>query len=248
MKRIDATWSAPAHVHAFTSTRDGGVSLPPYDALNLGDHVGDEPQAVATNRERLLSSVGLTAPAQWLSQVHGVEVIKAGTGEEIPTADACWTDQPGQACVVMTADCLPVCFSDGKKVAVAHAGWRGLVSGVLEQTLAVFDDPSQVHVWLGPAIGPEVFEVGSEVKAAFEEASPSASKAAISKAFKPQSAEGKWLADIYQLARIRLGDAGVCWISGGDYCTYSDPQFFSYRRQSTTGRIATVVWLSQPEQ
>ena len=247
MKRIDATWSAPAHVHAFTSTRDGGVSLPPYDALNLGDHVGDEPQAVAANRERLLSSVGLITPAQWLSQVHGVEVVKAGAGEAIPTADACWTDQPGQACVVMTADCLPVCFSDGKKVAVAHAGWRGLVSGVLEQTLAVFDDPSQVYVWLGPAIGPEVFEVGSEVKAAFEEAAPATSKSAVNDAFKPQPTEGKWLADIYQLARIRLGDAGVRWISGGDYCTYSDPQFFSYRRQSTTGRIATVVWLSQPE-
>ncbi|WP_298187097.1 peptidoglycan editing factor PgeF [uncultured Pseudomonas sp.] len=231
-------WPAPAKVNACVTTRSGGVSLTPYDTLNLGEHVGDDPQAVAKNRQRLVSLLGCK-PA-WLQQVHGVAAVEANPAAVLE-ADASWTSTPGVACTVMTADCLPALFCDraGTRVAAAHAGWRGLAGGVLEATLDELAVPAdQVLVWLGPAIGPQAFEVGAEVRDAF--VSQHAQAAA---AFQPSVNPGKFMADIYQLARIRLAACGVEAVYGGDFCTVSDPRFFSYRRSAQTGRFASLIWL-----
>lgn len=241
MRLITAAWPAPRNVRACVTTRDGGVSKGPYCGLNLGDHVDDDPQAVAVNRQALADRLNFQRSPQWLAQVHGTDLIRARSDGSVPQADACWSDQVGQPCIVMTADCLPVFFCDrqGTRVAVAHAGWRGLADGVLEQTLAVFSAPADVLVWFGPAIGPDAFEVGGEVR---EQFCRSLSESA--EAFKPSGTPGKWLADIYQLARLRLQRAGVSQISGGDLCTYSDAEsFFSYRRDGVTGRMASIVRL-----
>ncbi|MDX1297254.1 MAG: peptidoglycan editing factor PgeF [Pseudomonas sp.] len=232
-------WPAPAKVNACVTTRSGGVSLAPYDTLNLGEHVGDDPQAVAKNRQRLVSLLGCK-PA-WLQQVHGIAAVEASP-TTVLEADASWTRTPGVACTVMTADCLPALFCDraGTRVAAAHAGWRGLAGGVLEATLDELDVPAdQVLVWLGPAIGPQAFEVGAEVREAF--VSQHAHAAA---ALQPSVNPGKFMADIYQLARIRLAACGVEAVYGGDFCTVSDPRFFSYRRSAQTGRFASLIWLS----
>ncbi|WP_459206737.1 peptidoglycan editing factor PgeF [Pseudomonas sp. MLB6B] len=231
-------WPAPANVGACVTTRAGGVSLPPYDTFNLGDHVGDAPQAVAENRQRLSSTLQVR-PA-WLKQVHGVDVAHADP-ERVCQADACWTSTPGIACAAMTADCLPVLFCDraGSRVAAAHAGWRGLAAGVLEATLDTLAiAPDQVLVWLGPAIGPQAFEVGLEVREAFTRQHPEAHTA-----FVPGAQPGKLLADIYALARIRLAARGVTAVYGGGLCTVSDPRFYSYRRTPQGGRFASLVWL-----
>ena len=231
-------WPAPAGVRASVTTRAGGVSLPPYDTFNLGDHVGDAPQAVAENRKRLTDEC--SADAAWLKQVHGLAVAYANP-QVIAEADASWTDTPGIACTVMTADCLPALFCNraGTRVAAAHAGWRGLAGGVLEATLDTLDsDPADILVWLGPAIGPQAFEVGAEVREAFIVVHPQADEA-----FVPGAQPGKFMADIYKLARIRLAARGVTAVYGGGYWTVTDPRFFSYRRASTTGRFASLVWL-----
>ncbi len=246
MNLIWADWPAPPTIKALCTTREGGVSSAPFDQLNLGDHVGDDPQAVIENRQLLLNKVALVKPAQWLKQVHGVDVVTARSDQQIRQADACYTSESGVACVIMTADCLPVLFTNrsGSKVAAAHAGWRGLADGVLEQTLLQFDDPSEVMVWMGPAIGPEVFEVGQEVYDRFvDDLAPSRD------AFKPSPLhKERWMADIYQLARLRLNRAGVCQIYGGGLCTYTDSdQFFSYRRQAQTGRMASLIWIEADE-
>jgi YfiH family protein len=241
MKLLHADWPAPGNVHAVTTTRLGGVSVSPYDSLNLGDHVADEPAAVVANRQRLVDTLGLSDQPQWLQQVHGVQVVEAASDGWVPEADACWSDRAAQACIVMTADCLPVFFCDraGTRVAVAHAGWRGLADGILEATLAGFPDPGQVLCWLGPAIGPQAFEVGGEVRVRFCDAHPDAISA-----FVPGTGTDKWLADIYRLARLRLSAAGVGWIGGGEHCTYREADlFFSYRRDGVTGRMASVIWL-----
>jgi YfiH family protein len=240
MKLIHPQWPLSDRVQACVSTRLGGFSQGVFQGLNLGDHVGDDPQAVAQNRRILAEQLELERPAQWLQQVHGTEVVQALDDAQVRQADACWSDRPGQACVVMTADCLPVFFSDGRKVAVAHAGWRGLVAGILENTLAVFEQPGQVHCWLGPAIGPMAFEVGAEVRAAFCAAQPEAAQA-----FRPRDGvAGKYFADIYMLARLRLEAAGVASVSGGDFCTLHDAEnFYSYRRDGETGRMASLIWL-----
>lgn len=242
MNFVTAQWHAPANVKAVTTTRLGGYSSAPFDGLNLGDHVDDDADRVEQNRAYLLQSLGLDKAPQWLTQVHGTEVIKAQPDNVCRTADACWTDEQGVACVVMTADCLPVFFADsaGSRVAVAHAGWRGLLDGVLEQTLKVFPDPEEVCVWFGPAIGPEAFEVGKEVVEQFVSKQAEARGAFVSVAGK----NDKYLADIYQLATLRLQSSGVKSISGGDLCTYSDKKhFFSYRRDGQTGRMASLIWL-----
>ena len=231
-------WPAPAGVRACVTTREGGVSQIPYDTLNLGDHVGDQPAAVAENRRRLTDEFAIQ-PA-WLKQVHGVAVAHADP-QVIAEADASWTDTPGIACTVMTADCLPALFCDraGTRVAAAHAGWRGLANGVLEATLdSLAVDPQDVLVWLGPAIGPQAFEVGAEVRDAFMAVHPHADAA-----FVPGAQSGKFMADIYALARIRLAARGVHAVYGGGYCTVTDPRFFSYRRNPGTGRFASLVWL-----
>lgn len=232
-------WPAPASVRACVTTRQGGVSLPPFDTFNLGNHVGDDPAAVAQNRLRLSGEFDIQ-PA-WLKQVHGLAVADADPSRVVE-ADASWTDRPGIACTVMTADCLPVLFCDqaGTQVAAAHAGWRGLAGGVLEATLDRLDvPPAQVLVWLGPAIGPQAFEVGLEVRDAFTAVHPEAARA-----FVDGERPGKLMADIYALARIRLAARGVTAVYGGGLCTVSDERFFSYRRTPQGGRFASLVWLA----
>ncbi len=232
-------WPAPAWVRACVTTRSGGVSLAPFDSFNLGEHVEDDPIAVAKNRQRLLSLLGCK-PA-WLRQVHGTAVVQAEPGEVLE-ADASWTAAPGIACTIMTADCLPVLFCDraGTRVAAAHAGWRGLAAGVLEATLDTLAvAPDEVLVWLGPAIGAQAFEVGGEVREAFIAVHPQAAAA-----FDPSANPGRYMADICQLARIRLAARGVTAVYGGGFCTHSDPRFYSYRRAARTGRFASLIWLA----
>ncbi|WP_380183762.1 purine nucleoside phosphorylase YfiH [Kalamiella sp. sgz302252] len=242
MSLLTPEWPAPANVRACSTTRAGGFSQAPWHSLNLGAHVGDDAATVNRNREQLVSLAAMPSSPVWLEQVHGVEVLNL-TGEQSASlrADAAYTRQRGVVCAAMTADCLPVLFSslDGKEVAAAHAGWRGLCSGVLEATLAAFlSPPQEIIAWLGPAIGPQAFEVGAEVKAAFLALNPEDAVA-----FRP--AGEKYFADIWQLARLRLARCGVRSVSGGGLCTLSQPeQFFSFRRDGVTGRMASLIWLS----
>lgn len=237
---IQPDWPASAVVKACTTTRIGGISQGAWTGLNLADHVDDDPQAVAENRACLHAQLGLPGEPHWLSQVHGTAVCLPD--RTLSCADACFEHRPGRVCVVLTADCLPVllCNAAGTRIAAAHAGWRGLLSGVLEQTVAAFaDPPDQLMAWLGPAIGPTAFEVGEDVRAAFVAAS-----AASAQHFQPHGA-GHWLADLYSLARDRLAAAGVGRVSGGDLCTFSDSErFFSYRRDGVTGRMASLIWMT----
>ena len=233
-------WPAPAQVKACVTTRAGGVSLAPFDSLNLGDHVEDSPEAVLENRRRLTEAFHIQ-PA-WLRQVHGVSVVEADPGR-IAEADGSWTSTPGIACTSMTADCLPALFCNraGTRVAAAHAGWRGLAAGVLEAAVESLEtEPADVLVWLGPAIGPQAFEVGPEVREAFVQQLLSTAQA-----FVPSRNPGKFMADIYQLARLRLAARGVTAVYGGGFCTVSDPRFFSYRRSPCTGRFASLIWLER---
>jgi YfiH family protein len=237
---LPASWPAPAQVRAGVTTRTGGVSLPPYDSFNLAQHVGDDPAAVAENRARLRRFLQLPSEPIWLNQVHGIQVCTdVQTGSQ---ADACVTDLPGQVCVVMTADCLPVLLCDraGTVVAAAHAGWRGLATGVIAETIRCMRvAPDQLMAWLGPAIGPRAFEVGDDVRTTF---------LALANEYAHVFAEhnpGKWLMDIYAAARLQLAELGVAQVYGGDYCTYADSQrFYSYRRDHVTGRMASLIWLS----
>ena len=239
-------WPAPTSVRAFFTTRAGGVSSGAYTSLNLGAHVGDEPQNVAENRRRLRELLP-TEPV-WLNQVHGVNVVMAdavlspdwGARE----ADGVVTTRSEMPCAVMVADCLPVlfCTVDGSRVAAAHAGWRGLASGVLERTVeAMATNPARIIAWLGPTIGRDAFEVGADVFDAF----PPESAEDVS-AFRPITGRrDKYLADICALARQRLYRAGVHAIYGGQFCTVNDPQrFFSYRRDGKTGRMAGLIWIA----
>lgn len=233
-------WPAPKNVRALQTTRTGGFSAAPYDSLNLGDHVGDAPLMV--ERNRMLLTPLLPSEPVWLKQVHGTTVTDAGMTSCLPQADASITTHPGAVCAVMTADCLPVllCDEQGSVVGAAHAGWRGLCDGVIEQTVHAMNVPPQsLMAWLGPAIGPQAFEVGEEVRAAFIERLAEASAA-----FAPGKG-GKWYADIFLLARQRLQAMGVTRIYGGALCTYTDPQrFFSYRRDGATGRMGTFIWMA----
>lgn len=238
---IRPEWPAPAKVLALSTTRLGGVSRGAYASLNLGRHVGDLPVSVAANRARLQSNLGGAQP-RWLSQVHGTRVAMLDGMPVTQPADAAVAMVPGEACVVMTADCLPVIFCDrrGAKVAAAHAGWRGLSAGVLEAALkAMGVAPKDVLAWMGPAIGPKAYEVGDEVRQAFTTHSAQAAQA-----FAPGKAPGKWWCDLYMLARLRLEAAGVGSVHGGDFCTFTDKErFFSFRRDGQCGRMATLVWL-----
>ena len=245
MNLILPDWPAPPGVRACVSTRAGGVSGGCYASLNLGDHVGDAPEAVAENRRLLSAAANLPAEPAWLKQVHGVAVVQQQAQSAAGAmADACWTAEAHVPCAVLTADCLPVLFAsrDGRVVAAAHAGWRGLCDGVLEATLAALPaQPGELLAWLGPAIGPAAFEVGAEVRAAFI-----ARAAEDASAFEAVS-EGKYLADLFALARARLRRAGVMAVYGGGICTVSDPvRFFSHRRDAgrlgSSGRFASLVW------
>ena len=238
---LDPDWPAlPATVRAIASTRRGGVSLAPWGSLNLGGHVGDDPAAVAENRRRLVQFADMPREPQWLQQVHGLRVLELHPdAPPAGPADACWTAHAGLPCAVMTADCLPVLFAaaDGSCVAAAHAGWRGLVAGVLEATVAALPVPPRTLLaWLGPAIGPQAFEVGDEVRAAFVEAC-----AEDVRCFRADG--GRWRADLFALARRRLGDLGLADIAGGGVCTFGDRErFFSHRRDGRCGRMASAIW------
>ena len=234
-------WPAPTNVRALQTLRTGGCSPAPWNSFNLGNHVGDSPALVAANRTMLRER--LPAEPFWLQQVHGIAAVNADFEANLLEADAAIGRLPGSVCAVMTADCLPVLLCDraGTVVAAAHAGWRGLAAGVLEATIKKMDVPaSDLLAWLGPAIGPKCFEVGDEVRATFVDKDPSATLAFDAKP------SGKWLADIYTLARQRLQAAGVNSISGGDFCTFTEAErFFSYRRDGVTGRMASLIWLDQ---
>lgn len=231
-------WPAPANVRALITTRAGGVSRGAYSSLNLGLRTGDDPNSVAANRERLRAA--LPQEPKWLRQVHGARAVEADTLEDVPEADAAIARRPGTVCAVMVADCVPVLLADraGTTVAIAHAGWRGLAGGVVEQAIErMAVPPGELLAYLGPGIGPRAFEVGPDVRDAFLSGNAQAEAA-----FTPH-ATGKWLADLYLLARQRLARAGVAQVSGGTLCTYTDPlRFFSYRRDRTTGRMAALIW------
>jgi polyphenol oxidase len=239
---IFADWPAPESVVAVSTTRCGGRSVAPFDKLNLGLHVGDQAEHVLQNRKRLEHDLSLPQSPCWLDQVHGERVL------ELPPikpsklqADAAFTRQEGVVCAVLTADCLPVFFTDkeGRYVAVAHAGWRGLLAGVLLSTLARLPiPPGQVMVWLGPAIGPKHFAVGDEVRQSFVQCQQDYQQAFVSDG-------GKWLMDIWLLARVQLQRAGVSQIFGGGLCTVTDHErFFSFRRDGITGRMAHLIWIN----
>lgn len=236
-------WPAPSHIKAVTTTRIGGVSHQPYDALNLGDHVGDDINDVLKNRQLLVDQLQLPSEPFWLKQVHGVHVSDLDQRPNVE-ADASLTRQVGTVSVVMTADCLPVLFCDtaGAVVAAAHAGWRGLHAGVLEATIkGMAVDPSDIVAWMGPAIGANAFEVGEEVKTTFCDAQTHAEQA-----FKPSTHQGKWMADIFMLATQRMQAAGVSQVFGGGLCTVeNEQQFYSYRRDGKTGRMASLIWIEQ---
>ena len=235
-------WPAAARVRAACTTRNGGVSSGVYASLNLGRSSGDDLAAVEENRQRLVNALQLPAAPSWLAQLHGTRVLRAPFAQAVPQADASFTTQPGIVCAVQAADCLPVLFCDDSAsvVAAAHAGWRGLAAGVLEATVAALPAPPQTLLaWLGPAIGPEAFEVGEEVRAAFAD-----SDIGDGRWFSPTSQPGKYHADLFALARQRLLRAGVRRIHGGGLSTHADPaRFFSFRRDGVTGRMAALIWL-----
>ncbi len=241
---IQADWPAPACVRTCVTTRQTGVSEGAFAYANMALHVGDDPQKVLQNRQQLTEQLQLTQPICWLDQQHTTEVVRAELWRQPPVADALWTDQPGLACAVMTADCLPVFFTtmDGQKVALAHAGWRGLLAGILENTVAALGVPAeQLITWFGPAIGLDGFLVGEEVRAAFIEQDPQAEQA-----FEASIFEDRWFGDIYRLARLRLARLGIAACYGGIYCSHNQGQlFYSYRRAQTTGRMASVIWIAE---
>lgn len=251
MNLIMPDWPAPTRIRAFSTMRTGGLSSAPYHGLekgggglNLGLHVGDDARIVHENRA-LLRRFLPSAPV-WLNQVHGSRVIDASRVDDIPDADASFTCLPDIVCVIMTADCLPVllCRHDGQAVAAAHAGWRSLVAGVLENAVSAISEKhgADIMAWMGPAIGKDAFEVGEEVREAFVQ-----KDGRLSVAFeKREEKDGKYLADIYALARLTLNQAGVKQVYGGGFCTVSDvARFYSYRRDGVTGRMASGIWIDK---
>jgi YfiH family protein len=234
-------WPAPPRVRAFVTTRAGGVSGGEYASMNLGARGGDAPRNV--ERNRLIVRSLMPAMPRWMAQVHGTEVaiLDELAPEHVATADAAVARSPGQVCTVLTADCMPLLLAheSGSRVAVAHAGWRGMSAGVIESAVRAMGVPAaELVAWMGPAIGPDAFEVGVEVREAFVAADPDAGRA-----FRP-GAPGKYLADLYALARQRLGRAGVARVHGGGFCTHREYQrFFSYRREKRSGRMGAFIWI-----
>lgn len=242
-------WPVPANVRAAVSLRRGGHSTGAYESFNLGAHVGDDAEAVAGNRRQLMRELQLPAEPRWLKQIHSDKVVEARNDRLVRTADGSFATGPGVVCAVLTADCLPVLICDkaGTRVAAVHAGWRGLAGGVVRSCVGMLGcDPENLLVWLGPAIGPRAFETGVDVlEAFFESAQNGAHMEAITHCFRPHREKPlHFLADIYALARVELHGLGVMEIYGGDHCTVSeDDNFFSYRRDKTTGRMASLIWL-----
>ncbi|OCG22158.1 peptidoglycan editing factor PgeF [Gilliamella apicola] len=253
MKSIYPYWTAPKNIHAFTTTRTGGVSLAPFASLNMGNRTGDNLEHIVENRRRIIQTEQIPSEPYWLTQIHSTIALDISqialqppmgniNSHQSFEADASYTNQPKQVSVVLTADCMPVlfCTTKGDEVAAAHAGWRGLCNGILEETVKKFSSPpSKIIAWMGPAISAKKFEVGIEVKQQFEEVDP---KAQI--AFRLiDSTEQKYLANLYLIAKQRLQALGITQIFGGDYCTYTEQdKFFSYRRENNTGRMATMIW------
>lgn len=238
---LEPDWPAPARVRACVTTRAGGVSRGPFASFNLADHVGDDPAAVAHNRAALRRALALATEPCWLRQVHGTRVIEAARAAPGETADGAWTDRPGLVCAVLTADCLPVFLCDraGTRVALLHAGWRGLAAGIIEAGVdALALPPERLLAWLGPAIGADAYEVGDEVRQAFL-----ARDRRAADAFR-LGVRGRWQLDLYAAARQCLAAQGVGAIHGGTYCTARQADlFYSYRRDGSTGRMASLIWL-----
>jgi YfiH family protein len=236
MNWISPDWQAPPNIHALTTLRSGGLSVGNFNSFNLAEHMGDE--HVVANRQLLRDQLNLETEPRWLKQTHSSDIVCANQLTELVVADASYTDQPQCVCVVLTADCLPVllCDSQGKYVAAIHAGWRGLLKGIIENSMAQLPNPDLI-AWLGPAIGRQCFEVGAEVKQAFVDKNMMFTKAFI------LQKNGQYLANIYLLARLILNNAGVEQVYGGSYCTVTESErFFSYRREGQTGRMATLIW------
>jgi hypothetical protein len=241
IKTLSAQWPAAKNVHALTTTRVGGVSSAPYDSFNLGDHVGDDPNAVKMNRALMRQALKLPGEPVWLQQVHGVDVVDAAMATPGVSADGAWTDRRGVVLAILTADCLPVflCNRAGTKIALLHAGWRGLSAGVIEAGVRALGVPGEELLsYLGPAIGPAAYEVGDEVREAF-----AGYDARAGAAFLPRG-NGRWAADLYGLAQMRLHALGVVDVQYEDRCTCGERElFFSYRRDGATGRMASLIWL-----
>lgn len=241
---IEADWPRHPRVRALSTTRIGGHSSPPWNAFNLGLHVGDAPDRVARNRQDLMRLAGLPGEPQWLQQVHGTEVLRA-PAPGTPTADASWTDQPSVVCAIMSADCLPVLLADdqGSCVCAIHAGWRGMAAGVIEAAVGQLPvAPSALSAWLGPAISQRHFEVGAEVRDAFVGLS-----ASLDPAFKPAARADHFLCNLYLAATLLLSELGINRVYGGDRCTFDEAsQFFSHRRDGQCGRMANLIWLTDP--
>jgi polyphenol oxidase len=241
MKTIIPNWRAPKNVRALTTTRAEGVSSGAYASFNLGDHVGDDPAAVRANRATLRNTLNLPNEPLWLKQVHGTHIVNAATAQAGATADGAWTSERGVVLVIMTADCMPIFLSDRKGAAIAlvHAGWRGLAAGVIEAGVQALRVPAgELIAHLGPGIGSDAYEVGADVRSVFLDTDPRTDAA-----FRA-GGQGKWFADMYQLARMRLHALGVRDISGGDRCTLRERrEFYSYRRDGVTGRMASLLWL-----
>ncbi len=235
-------WDVPEHVKALSTTRMGGVSKSPFDTFNLAHHVGDDEESVQSNRKILKRDWLLPSDPYWLNQTHSTRVIHVTDKNTDKNGDASWTELNHLVCSVMTADCLPLLMyqSNPESVAATHAGWRGLLDGIIENTIAALPGPPDtIKVWLGPAIGPRAFEVGPEVRDAFITKHASANHC-----FTESHNTGKFMADIYQLAILRLNHLGITDISGGNYCTYAESDlFYSYRRENQTGRMASLIWL-----
>ncbi len=240
-------WPVPASVRSVFTLRAGGVSVAPYAALNVGAQVQDAPPAVAENRRRIAARFDLPTEPAWLTQVHGAEVLRLDAQLQANLqADAVVTRRPGRVCAIQVADCLPVLFAahDGAVIGAAHAGWRGLAAGVLEATVAAMGvPPGQLWAWIGPGIGAANFEVGAEVRDSLVGAAGAAAAAEVEAAF-VANARGRWQCDLVALARQRLAACGLTTIHGGRWCTFSDAEnFFSYRRDGRTGRMAALIWL-----
>lgn len=239
---IPVDWPPVNGINAWQTTRYGGHSSDGYEKLNLSITVGDNPECVKNNREQLQRDLLLPAEPEWIRLVHGSRAIKVSEKRGVEDADATYTNEPGRVLLIPTADCLPVLFvsESGNEIAAAHAGWRGLSAGILENTLALFESPpDKVSAWFGPAIGPACFEVGDDVRDTFLSTHPGSEKA-----FKAGVAPGKFLADIYRLGQLALGNVGVKNFYGGSFCTYTDERFFSYRRQGKiSGRMASLIWM-----
>jgi len=236
---LKADWPAPEFIKAGTTLRQGGVSEKPYDSFNLATHVGDQLAAVTQNRARL----NVPNEPQWLEQIHSTQAVFLPNKEVTPKADAAYTSENNTVCAVMTADCLPLLITDqrGECIAAIHAGWKGLCAGIIEVTIKKLPvEPESLLVWLGPAIGPDVYEVGQEVYDAFTKVEPEAMKSFT------DVSEGHWLFNLYQLATLRLNKMGVKQIYGGEHCTLTEKKdFFSYRRDNVTGRMASLIWIDK---